>query len=201
MVTCHKDRCELAMLEEGADQSFGARFRLRIAIIARRDDDGRQRLLCNRRATICLIRLGAGQVFRGFVQLRNFAYSCTAQHCSQLIEQQIAIARVGLLGRHLSGRHLDRRRDFQCNEKRGAGGRGCGGLCSRTALGLTSNLNIAWTFTCLSLIFDPAPRQASKLSPLLSPRRRRPGGASHLASPMQELRSAIRAQPCRSCWS
>ena len=59
----------------------------------------------------------------------------------------------------------------------------CGGLCSRTALGLTSNLNIAWTFTCLSLIFDPAPRQASKLSPLLSPRRRRPGGASHLASP------------------
>ena len=109
------------MLEEGADQSFGARFRLRIAIIARRDDDGRQRLLCNRRATICLIRLGAGQVFRGFVQLRNFAYSCTAQHCSQLIEQQIAIARVGLLGRHLSGRHLDRRRDFQCNEKRGAG--------------------------------------------------------------------------------
>ena len=180
------------MLEEGADQSFGARFRLRIAIIARRDDDGRQRLLCNRRATICLIRLGAGQVFRGFVQLRNFAYSCTAQHCSQLIEQQIASARVGLLGRHLSGRHLDRRRDFQCNEKRGAGGRGCGGLCSRTALGLTSNLNIAWTFTCLSLIFDPAPRQSKQAFTLAftaaaAPRRRArrvPSGISHARAPL-----------------
>ena len=29
------------MLDEGADQNFGARFRLRIAIVARRDDDGR----------------------------------------------------------------------------------------------------------------------------------------------------------------
>ena len=176
------------MLEEGADQSFGARFRLRIAIIARRDDDGRQRLLCNRRATICLIRLGAGQVFRGFVQLRNFAYSCTAQHCSQLIEQQIAIARVGLLGRHLSGRHLDRRRDFQCNEKRGAGGllwRAVFQDSAWTYLKSQHRLDFHMSFTN----FRPrtaASKQAFTLAftAAAAPRRRVPSGISHARAPL-----------------
>ena len=155
------------MLEEGADQSFGARFRLRIAIIARRDDDGRQRLLCNRRATICLIRLGAGQVFRGFVQLRNFAYSCTAQHCSQLIEQQIAIARVGLLGRHSTvSRHIKIGDATFSNEKRGAGGLRSG-----------QRLDFHMSFTNFRPPFTLAFTAAA------APRRRVPSGISHARAP------------------